>query len=161
MLCRNVAAMPNVQPRNVAVFPSAAPELTLFARYGGDGEAVIAGCMERIFAAAPPQVYSGPCCHPADLPRAHIVKLDVEGAEASILSAMDLSTVELLMLEFHDDAKRAAIRRMMARDFIIEHEDVYLYDDLVHARIGYRDELIGNHFGRMFFSARECRLLRR
>jgi FkbM family methyltransferase len=155
ILRRNVAALPNVVPENVAVYPTDEPELSFFSRYVGDGEAGIAECMARTFAAIPPeQTFHVAALHPATLPPADIVKIDVEGVEAEILRHLDLSSAELILLEFQDEANRVAIKDILADAFVLEHEDAYLWDDLIRADLGYRPKLMGEHFGRMFFATR-------
>src|SRR5262245_17658324 len=107
ILARNVARFPNIHASNVAVYPGDGSELTLFARYVGDGEAGVAEAMQRTFASIKPeQTFSVAGLHPAKLPAADIVKLDVEGAEGEILRHMDLSRTDLGGLEFQDDGHR-------------------------------------------------------
>jgi hypothetical protein len=109
--------------------------------------------MQRTFAAIKPdQTFSVASLHPAKLPPADIVKLDVEGAEGEILRHMDLSRTELVVLEFQDDGNRRVVKDVLADGFVLEHETAYLWDDLIDANLGYRADLAGNHFGRMFFA---------
>jgi FkbM family methyltransferase len=162
ILARNVARFPNIHANNVAVYPSDGSKLTLFARYVGDGEAGVAEAMKRTFAAIKPeQTFPVTGLHPAKLPPADIVKLDVEGAEGEILRHMDLSRTELVVLEFQDDGNRRIVKDVLADGFVLEHETAYLWDDLIHADLGYRADLVGNHFGRMFFARPTPTRLRR
>jgi FkbM family methyltransferase len=49
--------------------------------------------------------------HPADLPPAHLLKIDAEGVEAEIVENYRyLSTVKVLLVEFHEAALRDRIR---------------------------------------------------
>jgi FkbM family methyltransferase len=153
ILARNVARFPNIHATNVAVYPCDGSKVSLFARYVGDGEAGVAEAMRRTFEAIrPEQTFSVASLHPAKLPQADIVKLDVEGAEGEILRHMDLSRTELVVLEFQDDGNRRVVKDVLADGFVLEHETAYLWDDLIHANLGYRADLVGNHFGRMFFA---------
>ena len=49
----------------------------------------------------------------------------------------------------------------MAEGFVLDREDAYLWDDLIKANLGYRPELSGEHFGRMFSRSRRPGRLRR
>lgn len=154
-LRRNLAGLKNTVLHNVAVFPTAQKHLPFFTRYDGDGESGLADCMARTFVDAVPgsRTLLVDVIHPAGLPAAHIVKLDVEGAESEILRHLPLAGIELILLEYQDDTNRAAIKQRLADDFILEFEDAFAWDDLLDYA-GYRPELAGNHYGRMFFSNR-------
>jgi FkbM family methyltransferase len=155
MLERNVAACPGVRTRHAAVYPTAEDHVTFFGRYAGDGEAGVADCMARTFREiAPERTMRVPALHPRALPAADVGKLDVEGAEAEILRHMDLTGVQLILLEFQDDANRRAIRELLAARFELVYEDAFPWDDLL-GNPGYRPALAGDSWGRMFFAARQ------
>jgi FkbM family methyltransferase len=161
MLRRNVASLANVNAYNVAVYPSDRDKATFFARFDGDGEAGLADCMARTFAEVPHELtFPVRVTHPGTLPPADIVKLDVEGAESEILRHMDVSRVELVLLEYQDDSNRAAIKDLLSGAFTLEYEDSFPWDKLL-GPTGYRAELAGNHYGRMFFASRRRRRLRK
>jgi FkbM family methyltransferase len=155
MLERNVAAWPDVRARHAAVYPTAEDHVEFFGRYAGDGEAGVADCMARTFREiAPERTMRVPALHPRALPAADVVKLDVEGAEADILRHMDLTSVQLVVLEFQDDANRRAIRELLAARFELVYEDAFAWDDLLRDS-GYQPALAGDSWGRMFFAARQ------
>ena len=154
MLERNVAAWPHVRPRHAAVYPTASDHVTFFGRYAGDGEAGVAECMARTFReVAPERTMRVPAVHPRALPAADVVKLDVEGAESDILRHMELDGVQLILLEFQDDANRRAIKALLAERFELVFEDAFPWDALL-GNPGYRPSLAGDSWGRMFFAAR-------
>src|SRR5262245_43428601 len=45
---------------------------------------------------------------PASLPKAHVLKLDTEGAEIEILSGLPEITFDIVLLEYHSEANRRA-----------------------------------------------------
>lgn len=157
---RNTKGLANVHLHNVAVYPSAQRRLPLLTRYDGDGESGLADCMKTTFVPDLPgsQLVDVDVVAPAALPRADIVKLDVEGAEAAILDALPLMGIELILLEYQNDTTRAAIKRRLAHEFVLEFEDAFPWDGLLDYR-GYRADLAGNHYGRMFFARPHCRRL--
>ena len=73
---------------------------------------------------------------------------------------MDLSEIALILLEYQDDANRLAIKDLVVKDFVLEYEDSFAWDDLL-AGSAYRPDLAGNHYGRMFFSNRHLGRLRK
>lgn len=161
MLRRNIASLANVKAYNVAVYPTDRDKVTFFARFDGDGEAGLAECMARTFSEIPRELtFPVPAMHPGTLPPADIVKLDVEGAESEILRHMDVSRIELVLLEYQDDSNRFAIKRLLSASFTLEYEDTFPWDKLL-GHSGYRPELAGNHYGRMFFANRHPGRLRK
>src|SRR5208337_3134718 len=93
--------------------------------------------------------------HPRDLPKSDIVKIDTEGAETPILSSMNLSEVELILLEYHFREDREAIKKLLQNEFILELEDKSEYEESWST--DYRKELAGNQFGRLFFASKTIR----
>src|SRR5690606_29494224 len=101
-LQRNTSQLPDVTCVRAAVYPSRQEKLWFYSRFAGDGEAGVVDVLQRIFNSLPEQeMVEVPVLHPADLPRADIVKIDTEGAEAAILEAMDLQPVSLIILQYH------------------------------------------------------------
>lgn len=160
ILRRNVSGLDNITVNNVAVYPGEKQQ-TFFARYEGDGEAGLAEYMTRTFAKLPSELtFQVAVRHPRDLPPAHLVKIDVEGAESEILKHLDLSTVELVLLEYQDEANQRAIKDQLAGRFVLDFEDALPWDALL-GHSGYRPDLAGNHYGRMFFVSRELHRLQK
>jgi FkbM family methyltransferase len=163
ILSRNLSNLSNLKSYNVAVYPIDRDQAMFFARYDGDGEAGLVDCMVRTFAEiSDEKTFSVTVLHPRTLPPADVVKLDVEGAEAEILRYMDLSEIRLILLEYQDDANRLAIKDLLLKDFKLEYEDSFPWDDLLAvAGSEYRPDLAGNHTGLMFFSNRHLGRLRK
>jgi FkbM family methyltransferase len=116
LLERNTGA--RVRCVNAAVYPSDAATMTFVRRAGADIEAAVTTEAGAFLAELPPdQLIEVATVHPRDLPAADVVKLDVEGAEAVILAALDLSEAALITLEYHDRARRDAIERLTAGEF--------------------------------------------
>jgi FkbM family methyltransferase len=158
-LRRNLAGFPNISLHNSAVFPTDQARLPFFTRYDGDGESGLADCMERTFEQAAPS-FTVDVRHPATLAAADVVKLDVEGAEAEILRHLPLDGVGLILLEYQNDSSRIVIKQLLASQFTLEFEDEFPWDELLNEP-GYRRELAGDHWGRMFFASRAPHRLRR
>jgi FkbM family methyltransferase len=162
VLLRNLASLANATAHNAAVYPTDAAEARLFARFDGDVEAVLAAAAGRTLAEVPAEgTIPVPVVHPAALPPADVVKVDVEGAEAEILGAMDLSAASLVLLEYHSGAARERIGTLLAAEFRLDFEDAHAWDRLLRGGSRYREELAGDHYGRMFFSRRRGNRLRR
>lgn len=154
MLTNNVRALDAVECVNAAVYPVDRSTIEFFSRYAGDGEAGVAECMRATFAPTEQgDIVEVPVVHPKDLRASDIVKLDVEGAEADILKHMDLSQASLVLLEYQNDANRAAIKALLDDSFELVSEDEFAWSDLLPGS-GYRPSLKGDKFGHMFFCSR-------
>jgi FkbM family methyltransferase len=162
ILRRNVADLRNVQTYNAALWPTDEPQALFFSRYAGDGEAGLTAYMHRTFTdLAPEGTFYVSVTNPNALPRADIIKLDVEGAEFEILRHLDVSETSLILLEYQSDQNREAIKGRLADDFVLEFEDRLPWKDLLDATPLYRRDLDGDHYGRLFFSRRNSRRLHR
>jgi len=162
MLSRNAAALRNARLYNFAVWPTQQTNALFFSRYAGDGEAGLTEYMGHTFSdMTPDRVFPVSVIHPSRLPKADIIKLDVEGAEWEILRNLNLSDVSLILLEFQNDTNRNAIKQHLANDFTLEHEDQFPWDDLLEWNPLYRRDLSGDHYGRVFFANRTTARLRR
>jgi FkbM family methyltransferase len=160
MLQSNLQRLSAFSAVNAAVYPSQRKSISFFSRYPGDGEAGVAECMERTFAPAQEgERFDVAVVHPKNLPAADVVKLDVEGAEADILANMDLSGVSLILLEYQNDANRAAIKALLEPGFEIVREDEFTWDSLLRGS-GYRRDLSGDNWGHLFLVARSQSKLR-
>jgi FkbM family methyltransferase len=157
ILQRNLNRYDNITLHNTAIYPSPQTTLPFFTRYDGDGESGLADCMAATFV-APTASLQVNVLHPSRVPAADVVKLDVEGAEADILAHLPLEETSLVLLEYQNDRNRHLIKQLLETDFRLEYEDEFAWDDLLDEP-GYRPELAGNHWGRMFFARRrQCRL---
>jgi hypothetical protein len=55
---------------------------------------------------------------PSKLTSADIVKIDIEGGEAAVLAALDLSNTALVLAEFQNRRNRLAMQEVLARNFV-------------------------------------------
>lgn len=161
MLERNTRHLPGVTRHHAAVRPAVKERVLDFGRYPGDGEAGIVTVIEGVFTQVPAEEgVLVPTVHPRTLPRADIVKLDVEGPEPEILENLDLSATSLLLLEYHSDAGKARILEATRDRFAILRAIHHPWRGLV-GRPEYRADLVDDQFGLLHLVAREgCRLRR-
>lgn len=161
LLERNVAAYPGVACHNRAVYPSEAERARYYGRYPGDGEAGIVSVIEGMFTDVPAVgSFEVPVVHPRTLPRADIVKLDVEGAEPEILEHLDLAETSLVLMEYHSDAGKERILATLEPRFAIVRRVDHPWRGLVD-RPEYRSDLADDHYGLLLLAARQgCRLRR-
>ena len=151
LLLRNTAGLANVTCVNNAVYPSQREREPFFSRYAGDGESGLAAVVSKIFANLPGElIFEVPVLHPDRLPPADILKLDTEGAEVSILSAMDLSPVSLILLQYHFGQDRDQLKRLLQADFLLEYEDNLEWGALM-THTEYRRDLAGDTYGQLCF----------
>jgi FkbM family methyltransferase len=150
-LLRNVGWLPNVHCHEKAVYPDEGSQLDFYSRYSGDGESGLVAYIGETFEdLARDNIIQVPVLHPRDLPACDILKIDVEGGEARILESMDLSGVSLILLEYQNLANRDAIQSLLNGKFVCEFEDRHPWRDVL-PKTGYRKDLIGDAYGRMFF----------
>jgi FkbM family methyltransferase len=160
MLVRNVAGL-NVTCHRVAVFPTDQPELPFHSRHAGDGEAGLVVSLDRKYQAMPAErTFAVPVVHPRALPACDVLKVDVEGAEAHILEAMDLERISLILLEYHHSDDREAILRKVAGTFVAVHEESYPWDAEL-AGSSFRKDLAGSRYGDLFLVNQRFNKLRR
>jgi FkbM family methyltransferase len=155
-LAANARAYPMIRCHQLAVYPSDHRKETLFFRGVGDGQAglvqEIAGTFSRDVMSRGERV-AVPVLHPRALPTADIVKIDVEGSEAAIVTHADLSATSLVLLEFQHRRHLDAIKRHLADGFEIAFERrepwsaILAYDE-------YRPELVGDEYGVVFLVRR-------
>jgi FkbM family methyltransferase len=159
LLERNTRHVPGVVRHHRAVWPSATPTVRCYGRYAGDGEAGVVQVIEGMFVCVPRERgFEVPVVHPAELPQADIVKLDVEGAEPDILEHLDLSRTSLVLLKYHSDAGKARILRATGERFAVLREVEHPWRRLLD-RPEYRPDLADDHYGLLYLVAREgCRL---
>jgi lipopolysaccharide transport system permease protein len=160
MLLRNVQGLSNITCVNRAVYPSQAEREMFFSRYPGDGESGLAAVIAKIFEHLPEEkLIEVPVLHPADLPKADIVKLNTEGAEPDILGSMDLKNVSMILLEYHFLEDRERIKHCLELDFSLEYE----YNFEWRALMGYepyRRSLMEDSYGQLCFINKRSHKLR-
>jgi FkbM family methyltransferase len=59
---------------------------------------------------------------PSVLPKAHIVKIDTEGSEVDILSRMTPLDFDVLMVEYHSEANRRKVEKLLGNFFLVGGE---------------------------------------
>ena len=91
-----------------------------------------------------------PVLHPANLPPADIVKIDVEGAEADIVAHADFSATSLLLLEFQHDRNLTRVKERLAAEFDLILEKIEPWARIL-ATDSYRASLGGDHYGLAYF----------
>jgi len=160
-LVQNVGSLPNVVCHDQAVYPDAASHQMFYSRYPGDGESGLVAYIGRTFESLPQdRLVPVPTIHPRDLPRCDVVKIDVEGGEASILENMDLTGVSLILLEYQDLENRRSIERRLQPDFVCEFEDSFPWTRILPGT-EYRKDLAGNSYGHLFFANKRTNRLRK
>ncbi|MFZ4809208.1 MAG: FkbM family methyltransferase [Hyphomicrobiaceae bacterium] len=153
-LQRNIAGRPGITATNAAVYPGAGARGPFFSRYAGDGEAGLVSYARDTFSEqAVTASFDVDIVPPGELASADIVKLDVEGGEAAILSHLDLSATSLVLAEFQNSRTRAAMQTVLARDFEAVLDEACPWDPILDYR-DYRQDLSGDVYGRMFYVRR-------
>jgi FkbM family methyltransferase len=154
VLATNVEAMPNVTCHNFAVYPSEKESELFWSRFAGDAEAGLVADISKVFKnLAEENITEARVLHPRKLPKADIVKLDVEGAEALILGEMNLQEVSLILLEYHNAENRDAIKELLKNDFTLEYEETLARGNILPDS-DYKQELRGNYTGKLFFASK-------
>jgi hypothetical protein len=95
---------------------------------------------------------------PSKLSSADIVKIDIEGGEAAVLAALDLSNTALVLAEFQNRRNRLAMQEVLAQNFVAILDEECPWDPILDY-MDYRRELKGDVFGRMFYARRGQRRL--
>jgi FkbM family methyltransferase len=151
LLTSNVEGLNNITCHNAAVFPSEDKQASFFSRYAGDGESGLTTYLENIFEQLPlEKTFTVPMLHPKELPVCDVLKIDAEGAEPHILKNLDLSSVSVILLEYHHGESRRSVKDLLEADFSVEFEDRFEWEALLHDS-NYRRDLKGDIFGHLFF----------
>jgi FkbM family methyltransferase len=161
-LTRNTAANPRIHCTNAAVFPGIGTKAQLFSRFAGDGEAGLAEYSGETFREGLERdTFDVDVVSPASLPRADIVKLDIEGGEAAVLAALDLSATSLVLGEFQNRRNREAMQATLAKaGFVAVRDEDCPWDPILDYK-DYRQDLKGDIYGHMFYERRgQSRLTR-
>ena len=161
-LQRNTQANPRIHCRHAAVFPGGRRTMTFFYRFAGDGEAGLAAYMGDTFRQGVAGVHHEvDVADPALLPRADIVKLDIEGGEAAVLGALDLSATALVLTEFQNRRNREQMQATLAKaGFVAVRDDAAPWDPILDFR-DYNQSLKGDIYGHIFYERKGQTRLRR
>lgn len=162
LLKRNTRGIERIHCVNAAVFPSAAGKAKFFARYAGDGEAALLDYAADTFRTEVIEAtHDVDVVTPASLPRADVVKIDIEGGEAAVIEAMDLSATALVLAEFQNGRSRLQMQEKLARaDFFAIRDEACPWDPILDYK-DYRQDLVGDVYGHMFYERRGQTLLQR
>lgn len=158
----NTARNPRIQCTNAAVFPGIGARAQLFSRFAGDGEAGLAAYSGETFREGLERdTFEVDVVTPAALPKADIVKLDIEGGEAAVLAALDLSGTSLVLGEFQNRRNREAMQATLAKaGFFAVRDEECPWDPILDYK-DYRQDLKGDVYGHMFYERRgQTRLTR-
>ncbi len=162
-LKRNTAAKPLIHCNNAAVYPGAEGKAKLFSRFAGDGEAGLAAYTGDTFREGMDrEVFDVDVIAPSALPKADIVKLDIEGGEAAVLAALDLTGVSLVLGEFQNRANREQMQATLkSAGFVAVSDEACPWDPILDYK-DYRQDLKGDVYGHMFYERQgQSRLKRR
>jgi FkbM family methyltransferase len=151
-LLENVRKLNNVSCHNIAVYPSDRQTEPFWSRFPGDGQAGIAAVLREIGdKLSDKDIIEVPVLHPRDLPVADVVKLDVEGAEADIICAMDTSRTSLILLEYHSIKIRSRIKEFLANKFTLAFEDYERWENsAVEEDCSGRMFFVNKHHNRLY-----------
>jgi FkbM family methyltransferase len=163
MLRRNVAGIGLIEPTNAAIYPSENAREAFFSRYAGDGEAGLVRYIGDTFREGVIEPsFEVDIVRPETLGSADIVKLDIEGGEAEVLAALDLSRTSLVLAEFQNRKARLTMQAVLADsgfEAVLDEECPW---DPILDYMDYRRELTGDIYGRMFYRRRgQTRLVHR
>ena len=163
ILKRNLAGYGQVQPFNAAIYPSDKAREAFFSRYAGDGEAGLLRYIGDTFREGVIEPsFEVDIIRPETLGSADIVKIDIEGGEAEVLAALDLTKTALVLAEFQNRKARLsmqAVFRDQGFEAVLDEECPW---DPILDYLDYRRALMGDIYGRMFYRRRgQTRLVHR
>ena len=152
LLQRNTSGHSGISATNAALFPGGIKRAKFFARFDGDGEAGLEAYAHDTFVeTAEGTTFDVDVVDPTTLSSADIVKIDIEGGEAEVLAALDLSRTVLVLAEFQNRKNREGMRAtLIANGFVALVDEEAPWDPILDFR-DYRRELKGDIFGRMFY----------
>jgi len=149
-LRRNTRGRRDIVIVNAALFPGSDRRATFVSRYAGDGESGLAAYSADTFVPGTMvETYEVDVVDPATLPSADVVKIDIEGGEGEVLAHLDLSATSLVLAEFQNGRNRERMRAVLGDAFDLALDQAYSWDPLLTIQ-GYRADLKGDVFGRMF-----------
>ena len=154
-LKRNTAANPRVHITNAAVYPGSEKKLKFYSRFAGDGEAGLAAYSNETFRDGMQRdEYEVDVVAPSALPRADIVKIDIEGGEAAVLAALDLSATSLVLGEFQNRRNRHQMQDTLTKaGFFAVQDEECPWDPILDYK-DYRQDLKGDVYGHMMYERR-------
>ena len=161
-LQRNTRANPLIHCNHAAVFPGDEKTMSFFYRFDGDGEAGLAAYMDDTFRkGVAGHTYDVTVAAPRDLPKADIVKLDIEGGEAAVLAALDLTGTSLVLSEFQNGRNRIAMQETLAKaGFVAVRDEASPWDPILDFK-DYNQDLKGDVYGHMYYERKgQTRLTR-
>jgi FkbM family methyltransferase len=161
-LKRNTAANRAIQCNNAAVFPGSEKKARFHSRFAGDGEAGLAAYSGDTFREGMQRdIYDVDVVSPTALPKADIVKLDIEGGEAAVLASLDLSGTSLVLGEFQNRRNRLQMQATLEKaGFFAVRDEECPWDPILDYK-DYRQDLRGDIYGHMFYERRGQTKLRR
>jgi FkbM family methyltransferase len=161
-LQRNTRANPLIHCNHAAVFPGSDKKMTFFSRFAGDGEGGLAAYMDETFRkGVTGDRYEVEVANPATLPKADIVKLDIEGGESAVLAALDLSGTSLVLTEFQNRRNRIEMQATLAKaGFVAVRDEAAPWDPILDFK-DYNQNLHGDIYGHMYYERKGQTKLRR
>jgi FkbM family methyltransferase len=162
-LKRNTAGNPRIHCNNAAVFPGGLEKAQFFSRFAGDGEAgLMAYAGDTFREGILTGAYEVDVVAPSELPRADLVKIDIEGGEAEVLASLDLSGASLVLGEFQNRRNRVSMQATLAKaGFVALRDEECPWDPILDYK-DYRQDLKGDVYGHMFYEKNgQTRLTRR
>lgn len=154
-LSRNTKAKRNIHCTNAAVYPSEQKRAAFFSRFAGDGEAgLVAYATDTFRDGVVVPTFEVDVVSPDKLPKADIVKLDIEGGEALVLAALDLSGTSLVLAEFQNRRNRVVMQDVLTKaGFDAARDEECPWDPILDYK-DYRADLKGDIYGHMFYARR-------
>lgn len=162
-LTRNTRGRADIHCTNAAIFPGGMKTARLFSRFAGDGESALEAYVGDTFREGLERdTFEVAVVAPEALPRADIVKIDIEGGEAAVLAVLDLSGTSLVLGEFQNGRNRAEMQATLAKaGFVAVSDEACPWDPILDYK-DYRPDLKGDVYGHMFYERKgQTRLQRR
>lgn len=163
LLKRNTAGIASIRCISAAVFPpSSNGKAQFFSRFAGDGEAALLAYARDTFRDDFVRAtHDVDVIAPNSVPRADVIKLDIEGGEAAVLGALDLSATSLVLAEFQNGRNREQMQATLTRaGFVAIADEACPWDPILDYK-DYRQDLKGDVYGHMFYERRaQTRLTR-
>ena len=158
----NTAADPRIHCTHAAVYPGGQRTMPFFYRFAGDGEAGLSAYMGETFRkGVDGHTYEVDVVSPAALPKADIVKLDIEGGEAAVLAALDLTGTALVLNEFQNRRNRIEMQALLAKaEFVAVRDEEAPWDPILDFK-DYNQNLKGDIYGHMFYERKGQKRLTR